>query len=387
MPFDLSRAAHTLRQRHDDAFGFRFALLDLLFAAGCHVREQAVALPWGDALVVRTAGPAAPSASKRLVVLALDLELPGLHGGDPAGRWSPGLAGLGGPAPAIAWLAVLHGLLTSHAQRPWELIFVRGPALGCADFAASLLQEDASDADVAIIAPVASAAAELPPALDLVRLELTRARNIWRFPACDHAARVEGRAPFGQAWLSIRQMLASLGPGAAWTLHDLRIAAGENAHFSAVLRSSAATGALPGLTVLPAEGELRLLFPVNDALAAIAQAGDRLPEPLADALSMPLQAATLPDGLCLHSLAPHIPDDQELPDRSAAMALQWATAAVTRTWSGATRYLAVSESEVAGPVAAVASAGAEVWRTPTLLDDQDLPALLRATAALGRGFL
>lgn len=391
MPFDLTRAASLLRQRHSDAFGFRFGLLDLLFAAGCHVREQAVALPWGDALVVRTSGPAAPSAQKRLVVVAIDLELPGLHGADPQGRWPTRLQSLGGPSLGIAWLAVLHGLLSSHAQRPWELLYVRGPALGTAEFAADLLATEAADADLAVLSPAAAGGATEDAALDLVRLEMARPRNIWRFPACDFTARIEGQSPLGQAWYGIRQVLATLGPAAAWTLHDLKIQAGENAPFSAVLRSSApaktpADGDGTQVAVRAIEGELRLLFPINDALSALSQLGDRLPASLADALSSPLHAATLPDGLCLHALAPQLPEDLDLADRAAAMTAQWSTAPVTRPFAGTVRPLAVAAAENCGPVVALLPAHAELWRTPALDSDDDLPALLRAVGALAKTF-
>ncbi|MSP93488.1 MAG: hypothetical protein EXR79_17135, partial [Myxococcales bacterium] len=195
MPFDLVFAARTLRARHRDALGFRQALLDFLFAAGCSVREQAVALEHGDAVCVRTTGPAAPNGEPALVLVAVDLDAPApvrsLGGEIP--RWSESLATLGGPDIAIGWLAALRALVASTRQRPWEAIFVRGPALGTAGYLGALLEGLPPEAQIVQLA------ASLPPTgpgeavntaatcFDMARLELVRSRNIWRFPACDHA--------------------------------------------------------------------------------------------------------------------------------------------------------------------------------------------------------
>lgn len=382
MALDLQRAARTVNAKHRDAFGFRFALLDLLFAAGCNVREQAVALAYGDALCVRTAGPAAPSAAKRLVVFAVDLELPSLHGGDPAGRWPAALAALGGPSPVIAWLAALHALQTSPRQRPWELVFVRAPALGGPAFVRELMEVEA-DAEVVLLLP----ACETPmQPWDLLRVELSRPRNIWRFPACDHTARVSGTAQFGHAWTALRQALGALGPAAAWTLHDLKIAAGEGAEFSAVLRTSVAVPAVEGLQVATLDSDARLLFPINDALSGLALLGERLPAAAAEALLQPHHAATLPDGLCLHTLVAPLRDDEELADRAGAMSVTWMAEHLTADPSDAQlkaqRLLAVSEAEVRGAVLAELPTAVALWRTPAHLDDGELPGLVRAMNAL-----
>lgn len=379
MAFDLARAARTAHAKHGDAFGFRFALLDLLFAAGCNVREQAVALERGDALCVRTAGPAAPAPTRRLVIFALDLEVPALHGGDPSGRWPAWLSPLGGAATATAWLAALHALQDSKQQRPWELVYVRAPALGGPAFLRDLIEME-GDAEVAVLLPVAEAA--LQP-WQLLRVELSRPRNIWRFPACDHTARVAGKAPFGQAWSALRQALSALGPAAAWTLHDLKIAAGEGGDFSAVLRTSVPLPAIAGLQASALDSDARLLFPINDALSALQQLGERLPAVAAEALLLPHQAATLPDGLCLHTLVPPLEPELELADRAGAMSVAWQLEGLTSA-AGARpqRLLAVSPAEAEGAVLAELPAAATLWRTPQRLDDAELPGLLRALTAL-----
>ena len=382
MAIDLQRAAHTVHSKHRDAFGFRFALLDLLFAAGCSVREQAVALAYGDALCVRTAGPAAPTASRRLVIFAVDLELPGLHGGDPAGRWPASLAALGGPSTAIAWLAALHALQTSPQQRPWELVFVRAPALGGPAFVGELMEFEA-DADVVLLLPASES--PMQPS-DLLRVELSRPRNIWRFPACDHTARVCGSAPFGQAWTALRQALGALGPAAAWTLHDLKIASGEGAEFSAVLRTSVAIPPIEGLHVATLDSDARLLFPINDALSGLALLGERLAAATAEALLQPHHAATLPDGLCLHTLIAPLQESEELGDRAGAMTVTWLaehlTADITPGQLLDQKLLAVTAEEAQGAVLAELPVGTAIWRTPAHLTDGDMPGLLRALNSL-----
>lgn len=379
MPFDLHQAAHKLRSRHGDALGFRFALLDLLFAVGCGVRETAVALPCGDALCIRTAGPAAPIAGKRMILLAIDAELPGPVASDPAGRWPLPLQTLGGPAVAVSWLAALHSLMNSQRQRPWELIYLRGPALGLADFVEALLHGTA-EADVAVLLPATTGECS---DLDLVRLDLSRPRNVWRFPACDHTVAISGRAPLGQAWPQIRRVLAGLGPAAAWTLHDLAIAAGEDAAFSAVLRASVAPKPADGLTIQPLPTEARLLFPVNDALAALSQLAERLPAQLADAWTVPLHATTQPNGLRVHALVPAIAFAEDWPDRAGALTAEWLVEPLARKGAHAQRLLAVTAQEAQGPVPAGLPDHAVLWRTPIQIaqDDAELPALQRALAA------
>ena len=380
MPFDLPRSIKTLPARHGDAFGFRFALLDLLFAVGCGAREQAVALQWGDALCLRTAGPPAPVAGKALVLLVVDLDLPGLHPTDPGGQWPAQLAGLGGPAAATVWLTALHALLSSGSQRPWELVYVRGPAAGTAEFVEGLCGEYA-DAEVVLLTP---AGTERTADHDWVRLELTRPRNIWRFPTCDHTAAVHGTAPFGQAWPALRQLIATLGPAAAWTLHDLKIGAGQQAPFSATVRSSLPLAALGGLAVKPVVGEARLLFPVNDALSALGGLTDRLPAGLAAALAQPVAAHTLPDGLCVQALAPRLADTGELPERAAALSAVWDIAPVVRPWTGKTRLLAIDAAAAGSALPAGLPQTATVWYLPDFSDSNDVSGVSRALAtALG----
>jgi hypothetical protein len=217
--------------------------------------------------------------------------------------------------------------------------------------------------------------------LDLVRLELQRPRNIWRFPACEQTMAVHGTAGADGPWPQILQLIASLGPAAAWTLHDLRIAAGDGAPFSAVLRASVMATAPSGVALQPLAADARLLFPVNDAIAALSQLANRVPPALAAALAAPLQATALPNGLCAHFLTAPLADGVELPDAVAAMAAQWSSAAVARPHGGPSRLLSLHDREVAGPLPAGIDAMATVWRVPQATDGPSLLALSRACVA------
>ncbi len=365
MPFDLDRAAQSIRLRHRDTMGFRQTLLDHLFAAGCPVREQAVALEFGDAVCVRTSGPAAPNDQPPLVIVAVDLDPPA-----PGTDWPAPLRSLGGPAVAVAWLAALRALLALHGQRPWQAILVRGPALGLHDYLASLRDGLPSTAELVQLVPgaVGTSAADL----DLARLELLRARNIWRLPACDHSYVLDADLPFGEALPRLRSLLRET-PGLNWTLHGLQVG---GVKLQAVLRTSQALDGQGGLTLREVHGEQRLMFPVNDALTALQQIAPHLPAGLGESLLAPPWAQGLPDGLLVHALVPPVADDVELPDRSGAMTLQWHIEPVARAVGNEVR-LAVADAEAVGPVP-VGLTNRQVWRLPALESDQELGGLVRA---------
>ena len=120
MPFDLNQAALRLRALHGDPLAFRRALLDLAFASGCAVSEQAVALENGDAVALRIASGEQPAQAFAVV----DLDPPG------RGVWSPERDSLGGPLLAQTWAVALHALLQQRAGPAWALTYTRGPALG-----------------------------------------------------------------------------------------------------------------------------------------------------------------------------------------------------------------------------------------------------------------
>ncbi|MSP91603.1 MAG: hypothetical protein EXR79_07345 [Myxococcales bacterium] len=381
MPFDLARAARLLHARHDDALGFRFALLDLLFAAGCSVREQAVALEHGDAVCVRTAGPAAPVGDAPLWLVAVDVDPPGPGG---RGTWRDDLAGLGGPDVAVGWLAALHAVLQGHSQRPWELVFVRGPALGTAGWVQALTDAAPARADVVLLAPCARAGGA-DRDVDLARMDLRRPRNIWRFPACDHTNAVAIDCAPGTGLARLRGWIAR-SPGAAWTLHDLRVSPGPRDHLTGVLRSSLALQPdEAGCTARALESAERLLFPVNDALSAHQQLAHLLPAPWGDALATPLALESLPDGLRTHMLVAGGADDSDLPDRIGTLALSWSAGPLGRAARADAVRVAVAGDEVLGLAPAGIERPHSVWRTPAATVDGELAGLQRAVgAAVGR---
>jgi hypothetical protein len=361
MPFDLDRAARAVRQRHRDALGFRQVLLDLLFAAGCPVREQAVALEFGDAVCVRTAGPSAPNDERPLVIVAIDLDGPAPQfqtQGGPSSPWPESLQSLGGPAVTAGWLAALRTLLGSRKQRPWQAILVRGPALGIHDYLGSLREGMPADAEVIQLVPGASGGASAD--LDLARLELVRARNIWRLPACDHAYALDAELPFGQALERLRMLLR------------LQVDGGR---VQAVLRTSQVLQGQGDLVLREVHGEQRLLFPVNDALTALQQLSN-LPLGLGEAMQAPPWIESLPDGLKVHALVPPLADDAVLPDRAGALTLSWRVEPLARAVRDDVR-LAVAADEAVGPVP-FGLTDATVWRLPTLQDEDGLAGLVRA---------
>lgn len=138
MPFDLSQAAYRLGQVHRDAVAFRRALLDLAFAGGCPVSEQAVALEHGEAVMLRMASVGTfDRPTLRLAVLDLD----------PPGRaaiWAPELDSLGGPTVAQTWAVAVHALLRQAVGPSWELLYARGPAFGLPAYLGDLAAQTAA---------------------------------------------------------------------------------------------------------------------------------------------------------------------------------------------------------------------------------------------------
>lgn len=377
MPFDLASAARVLRAQHGDAMGFRRALLDHLFAAGCGVREQAVALEFGDALCVRT-GQAQDEAGPALCLFALDLDPPGGHA---KAQWPSDLASLGGAEVAIGWLAALRALLKAQPKAAWQLVYVRGPALGLGAYAASLQAElPAETKSIQLVPSVAQA--ECAQDLDLLRLELSRERDVWRLPACDFTYAVCAEQPQGHGLRHLRELIAALWPKAAWTLHDLRLRPGTPQRLSATLRTDQpAPTASTGMAILDAQADQRLGFPINDALGALSHLERDLAETLHGALSRPLQLGAQPRGLSLHAVVPPGLDEETLPTRAEGLEAQWRIEALARAGQPVQRGLATSVQDRAGPVPA-GLGGADLWRLPLLTDDGDLEALSRALLQL-----
>lgn len=385
MPFDLDQAAAGLRRRHGDDLGFRHSLLDLLFAAGCAVSEQAVALEHGDALCIRAGGPATSSLESELLVIAIDLDPPHLGGvaaamGRP-GRWPAALASLGGPGVAIAWISAVRALVSGDNNRPWRAIYLRGPALGLGAYVRGVLAEVSPRTEMVQVVP--SVPADVPgdaSPCDLVRLDVTRARNVWRFPACDLSYAIADAAPWPVALSRLNQLVDDLGADAAWTLHDLHLYHADQARLAAVLRSSVPPTRVPeGMRATEVDAGQRLMFPVNDALAALTPLGAELESAWQGALARPVHMHVLPDGLRLFAVAPVAKPAPALPERSAGMTLSWQVEPLAILPTLAVLPFAVSDRERLGPVppGAVAS-GAVVWQFPTLQNDEDLAGLARA---------
>ena len=377
MPFDLASAARALRARHGDAMGFRQVLLDHLFAAGCGVREQAVALAFGDALCVRTSG-AAQATGKPLCVLALDLDPPGSTRDprQPQPHWPPHLASLGGPDVAIGWLATLRSLLSTDPQRPWQLIYVRGPALGLADYVGSLQEEVPDGAQIVQIVPSLAMANPLT-SLDFLRLDVARAVNVWHFAACDYTYALTAEVRDGDGLGCLQRLLADLGAN-AWTLHDLQLQPGEPQRLAATLRSAQPVAhSAPGVALVEADAAQRLMFPVNDALAALHALAPALAQPWQPALQRPLHAAALADGLCLHAVVPPGLDADALPQDGKSLSFSWCLEPLARPALLEERGLATGADDHAGPIPAGVH-GAQVWRLPLLTGEGELGGLSRA---------
>ncbi len=336
MPFDLRQAANRLRNLHADALAFRRALLDVAFAAGCPVSEEAVALEHGDAVTLRMASPGAEPGQPRLLVAVLDLDPLG-----PAGTWPAALDSLGGPVVAQTWLLALHGLLRQGRDAPWELVYTRGPALGVPGY---VRERWAQPAETLQLVPCPTQPSDTG-ALDGVALTLRRAENLWRLPACDWTAALTAESPGALAHL--RAWLRAL-PG-PWTLHQLTLDA--TGALAAILRADRPLQPPAGMTLRELPDAPRLAFPVNDALLAWPQTW--LPAPLA--------MRTLSDGLWLAGLTPPVPADAPLPEQVGGLTLEWQVEPVARS-ADQQLLLAVGKSEAAGPVAA--GLDGPIWRLP-----------------------
>lgn len=391
MPFDLERASQRISAVHGDLSAFRAVALDLLFATASAVSEAAVALEAGDALAIRASGPAAPSMQPPLVLVVIDLEPPHLASVRAAlgpARWPVALGSLGGAAVAVAWVAALHALVRASSQRPWRLLYVRGPAAGLASLVASELAELEPGAEVAQIVPSlvddhgAAPAPNLPEgAADLVTLDLLRPRNVWRFPACDCTYALTGQHPWALSFPALTALLASLDSDAAWTLHDLHFYFGERANFSAVLRTARAVDvAAHGFVAREVDAGSRLMFPINDALSALVSVGTKMGESWNQALANPLHLHALPDGLHVEMLIGSN-DAPRFPEKLGSMALQWSRFPLLARPDVPRVALAVGADERPGPVPAGASSHLHaLWQVPGRLPSE-VVALSRALDA------
>lgn len=333
MPFDLHPAIARLRHLHGEPLPFRRALLDVAFAAGCPVSEQAVALEHGDAVTLRMAS--AHDAPVRTQFVVLDLEHPAR-----GARWPAHLDSLGGPNVAQTWVVALHTLLLHAQDQPWELLYTRGPAIGVPSYVRERLGQ--SDATVLLV-PCPTQPTQAT-ALDGVALTVRRAENVWRLPACDWTVRVEGQGE--HVLRQLHDWLRALPE--AWTLHQLTL---QGERLSAILRTVRPVTPPAGLTLHELSTLPPLSFPINDALLAWPTAW--LPQPLA--------ARTLPDGLWLAGLTAPIADDAPLPEQVGALALEWQVEQVARE-AAAALLVAVSAAESGGP--APAGLDSAVWRLP-----------------------
>lgn len=386
MPYDLASAAAVLRARHHDSSSFRTALLDLLFATGCAVGEQAVALGGGDAICVRASGPAAPSLKPPLVIAAVDLDPPHLaHVAaqtECAAAWPPSMSSLGGPAVAVTWATALRALVSSPSQRPWVAFYFRGPAHGLGDYVRSILADSPADAEIVQIVPsIEASQLGEPGPFDVVRLDLVRSRNVWRFPACDYTYALSGQQPWEDTLRGLLGALGSLGE-TPWTLHDAHQYHAKNGRIAAVLRTSEpANLQSDSFTAVEMADDPRLMFPINDTLGALPGLAPRLPKGWAHELYQPLHMHVLPDGLRLYFRAPPGVDAADLPSKVGTLHCHWQVEPLSVVPTLAVLPLAVGESERLGPVPPGAVIqGAVIWQTPVLADDEDLVGLSRAIA-------
>jgi hypothetical protein len=332
MPFDLPQAVKRLSQLHGQPLAFRAALLDVAFAAGCPVSEQAVALEHGDAVTLRMASHSADGANG-LQLAVLDLDPPG-----GPGTWPRALDSLGGPTLVQTWAVALHALLDVAPDQPWQLLYTRGPALGVPGY----VRERTGTA--VQLAPCPTQPSHTRP-WDGVAVTLQRADNIWRLPACDWLAAIT--LPGDDALLRLHDWLRAL-PG-AWTLHQLTQTSGGD--LTAIVRADQPLLPLPGMTLHELTAPPRLTFPVNDAL--LAWPSTWLPQPLA--------VKTQHDGLWLAGLTVPLAEDASLPEQLGALALEWQVEPVARDAAGQVR-VAVSEKEAVGPAAA--GMDGALWRLP-----------------------
>jgi hypothetical protein len=352
-------------------------LLDWLFAAGQGVREQALALPGGDAVCLRSSWPLAGATRPPLQLLVLDAEPPGLAG-LPGVAWTGLCEGLGGPDSVLAFSLLLGGLADLPRQRSVEVLWLRAPALHLAEALPLLTHQTAPGGQQVVLQPgiMAHDHAQQKP-LTAVVATVQRPRNIWRFPACDQAVVLTLHGAAGTTLASLRQWLLALPASNPWTLHDVSVTPGPHEQLQAVLRSAQPV-AVPQTSASctwqsgPLQADQRLLFPLQDVLAGLGQP----PPPLADLLGAaqfgPVAVQTLPDGWRLLWLLPcsaeaFANDLLEQPLRSGN--LQWTlqVSGLATPWSGAETLLACSREEAEGPVHAGLNPDTTVWRLPPLL--------------------
>ncbi len=366
MALAANSAARSLSQHYGDPSRFRMKLLEILFALGRPTREQALSLEAGDALCVRTSGGQEHAVRTPLVLLAVDLEPPTPQG---LGHrpWPAALQSLGGPAVALAWLSALGALVDGPCQRPWHVVYLRGPALGLPAAVPSLLADLPAFSQIIQLVPVSSKP-WAGPALDLLRLDLLRPKNIWRFPACDWTGRVRADWTGGEPLVQLRKLLKELPATTNWTLHDLRLAPGR---MEAVLRASAPVQPGFGLEIQEMVSDAHLLFPVNDALLSLQTLQQSRPAFWDGAEAEPLWAQVLPDGLRLHRLVAHTSDQLELPEKIGTMqAHSWQEPLCEPAAPDCLR-VAVTAKECHGPVP-TAMAGSTVCRVPNLADEVEI---------------
>jgi len=374
MPFDLRRLAPLIRSSHGDGLRLREALLDLLFATEFSTRERAAAFPEGDGFSLR-ARPSDARSGAPVVLVAVDVEPPRRTRNDAGfDAWPPHLSSLGGPATALGWIAAIRALHATKSAKPWEAIYVRGPAFCIGSLVEAALEAE-RDATPILLVPAAEA-----PGGDrdfaLGRLRLTRARNVWRFPACPHGLFVRGDAGpdlFGR----FRTWLAALEKHGATTVHDLGFSGGREGHIEATVRAAASFTTEPPLESDRLPEDMHLRYPINDALAALSRLVARTPEPVASALANPLGVASRPDGLEILIAAAEAPEF--LPTEAAApMQAEW-TFCHLAAHTDPVRQLAVDSADHLGPApTAVLGGAARVAALPSLENDDDFAALERA---------
>ncbi len=336
MPFDLDQAANRLGRVHGHAVAFRQALLDVAFASGCPMREQAVALEHGDAVTLRMASrdPAMAASVTRFAIL--DLDPPG-H----AATWAPELDSLGGPGLAQIWAVALHTLLGQTDERPWELTYTRGPALGVSAYVRDRLDAQASTIQLVPCPSVPSHGR----AMDGVALTLEPTQNVSR--RAESGWTVSLTVAGEDALARLRSWLH--GVSGAWTLHQLDLRSHDA--LTALLCADRPLEPPPGIAIQAWPESPRLSFPVNEALMAWPETW--LPRPLA--------VRTLDAGLWLAGLTSTVAEDAALPERAGALALTWQVESVAREVS-AQVLVAVDAAESIGPVAA--GLDGPIWRLP-----------------------
>lgn len=177
-------------------------------------------------------------------------------------------------------------------------------------------------------------------------------------------------------------MLAGIDGAIDWTLHDVHLYFGAQVQLSAILRTSAPVAEPPdGFVLREVDAGQRLMFPVNDCLAALPSLAAKLPDGLAQGLLQPLHLHALPDGLRIACLAPP-GDDDDLPDRLGSLALAWRRAPLVVAPPDRVEGVAVGAGEALGAVAAgVTRSGAAVWQLPALAAGDELTGVGRALAA------